>query len=267
LPLDISAEDSGREAEGLEVIDYCSPEGYARSLVNDILQRVSWYTPRSFWDKQKYYVEVMVEKVDLKSLFKDVCLDFCVPITNARGWSDLNSRAAIMKRFGQNEREGRRCVLLYCGDHDPAGLAISGFIRSNMEELSKALQWNPANLIIDRFGLNYDFIMQNNLTWIDNLETSGKGPGGQKKRLDDPGHPDHGKPYVQDYLRQFGARKVEANALVVRSAEGRELCRQAILKYVDEDSAQEYNEYLEEQQELSRAVLPAVIREYLEGEE
>ena len=29
-------------------------------------------------------------------------------------------------------------------------------------------------------------------------------------------------------LARFGARKVEANALVIRPAEGRELCRQAI---------------------------------------
>ena len=45
-----------------------------------------------------------------------------------------------------------------------------------------------------------------NLTWIDNLETASGG------RLDDPGHPDHKKFYVQDYLARFGARKVEARA-------------------------------------------------------
>jgi hypothetical protein len=64
------------------------------------------------------------------------------------------------------------------------------------------------------------------LSWIDNLETS------SGMRLDDPRHPDHSKSYVQDYLRQFGATKCEANALVVAPEAGRDLCRRAILEHV-----------------------------------
>jgi hypothetical protein len=41
----------------------------------------------------------------------------------------------------------------------------------------------------------------------------------------DPRHTDHGKAYVQDYFRRYGARKVEANALVVAPELGRDLCR------------------------------------------
>jgi hypothetical protein len=93
--------------------------------------------------------------------------------------------------------------------------------------------------VIDRFGLNADFIEANGLTWIDNLETAnGKYP------LDDPRHADHQKTYVQEYLKRFGARKVEANALVVRPAESRELCRQAILSYLPEDAPRRYGERL-----------------------
>jgi hypothetical protein len=62
--------------------------------------------------------------------------------------------------------------------------------------------------------------------------------------LDDPKHPDHAKPYVQDYLSRFGARKVEANALVVRPTAGRELCKQAILRYVPEDAPDLYEQKL-----------------------
>jgi hypothetical protein len=57
-------------------------------------------------------VEVAVEKLDLRNLFEPVCAEFRVPITNFKGWSDLNSRAAIMRRFKQHEAEGRRGVLL-----------------------------------------------------------------------------------------------------------------------------------------------------------
>jgi hypothetical protein len=83
------------------------------------------YTPFGFWDDLDVYVEVAVEKLDLRNLFEPVCAEFFVPITNFKGWSDLNSRAAIMRRFAEHERSGRQCVLLLCGDHDPGGLAIT----------------------------------------------------------------------------------------------------------------------------------------------
>jgi hypothetical protein len=129
-------------------------------------------------------------------------------------------------------------VLLYCGDHDPAGLRISKALMDNLTELTNAVGWNPRNLHIDRFGLNYDFIVENNLTWIDNLVT------GSGKRLDDPKHKDHKKAYVQDYIRKYGVRKVEANALVARPEAGRALCREAIGRYVPPDAIERYQAIL-----------------------
>ena len=70
-----------------------------------------------------------VEKVDLLSLFEPVCKRYRIQITNVSGWSDLNSRAAIMRRFAHWEARGKKCVLLHCGDHDPGGLHISDFLR------------------------------------------------------------------------------------------------------------------------------------------
>ena len=97
----------------------------------------------SFWENQPFYLQMLVEKIDLRSLFHPICYRFKVPISNARGWSDLNSRAALMRRFAQHEAEGRQGVLLYCGDHDPAGLQISEALRSNLEELGDALEQAP----------------------------------------------------------------------------------------------------------------------------
>jgi hypothetical protein len=97
----------------------------------------------------------------------------------------------MMRRFRNWEARRKQCVLLYCGDHDPGGLQISDFLHANLAELEKAVGWSPDKLIIDRFGLDYDFIEANGLTWIDNLET------GSGKSLADPKHPDHLKPYVK----------------------------------------------------------------------
>jgi hypothetical protein len=137
-----------------------------------------------------------------------VCAEFHVPLTNIKGWSDLNSRAAMMRRFAEHEAAGRQGVLLLCGDHDPGGLHITGTMRENLEALSGAVGWTPDNLVISRFGLNAEFINRHGLTWIDNLETS------SGLQLDDEEHNDHAKRYVQDYIIEFGVRKCEANALV-----------------------------------------------------
>jgi hypothetical protein len=42
-------------------------------------------------------------------------------------------------------------------------------------------------------------------------------------------------PIGDDGERNFGGRKCEANSLVVRPSEGRKLCLEAILKYIDLD--------------------------------
>ena len=243
LPLDIVAEDTARAFQNLEDIDETDIEDEAQSIIDYVDQAHLHYTPQSFWEDQPCYIEMLVEKVDLKSLFHPICSQYRVPIANARGWSDLNSRAAMMKRFVRWEDQGKQCVLLYCGDHDPVGLQISDSLKSNLEDLAPAVGWHPENLIVDRFGLNLDFIEQQRLTWIDNLET------GSRRRLDDPRHPDHAKPFVQNYLKRFGARKVEANALVVRPNAGRELCHQAITKYVAPGSVRAYESTLRDLRE------------------
>ena len=173
-----------------------------------------------------------------------------LPLTNISGWNDINARAAMMRRFAHWESRGKRIILLHCGDHDPGGLHISSFLRSNMQDLSGAVGgWSPENLEIDRFGLNADFIRRHRLTWIDNLIT---GSGGNSP----PKHPDHFKPYVQNYIREFGARKVEANALVVRPEAGRKLCLDTISKYVPRSAITDYEKRLDgERRRAHREVL------------
>ncbi|MGB8632623.1 MAG: hypothetical protein WCD69_25155 [Xanthobacteraceae bacterium] len=249
LPLDICCEDDGRQAEHLETLDQDTPTEFAQGWIDYLDHAHQQYCPFSFWDGLDTYVQMTVEKVDLKSLFSSVCRSFHLPLQNISGWNDINSRAAIMRRFAEWEQRGKRIVLLHCGDHDPGGLHISEFLRSNMDDLAAAVGWSPDNLIIERFGLNADFIREQNLTWIDNLIT---GSGGD---LTDPRHPDHFKPYVQSYLSEFGGRKVEANALVVSPDAGRKLCRDAILKYVPETAINKFERQLRREQEQARREL------------
>ncbi len=256
LPLDICCEDTRRVAAHLEDLDDDDPEVRAQEILDYVNRAENSYYPHSFWQAQDTYVEMAVEKIDLKSLFSIVCQPFHIPITNIAGWNDLNSRAAMMKRFAHWEDQGKRCVLLYCGDHDPGGLHITNFIRSNMADLSRAVGWSPENLVINRFGLNVSFINRHRLTWIDNLDTA---KGGS---LDDPSHNDHYKEYVQSYIEQFGVRKVEANALVSRPAAGRKLCRDAILRYLPANAPDIYQSTLQLPRQKLRAEIKRLLKEF-----
>lgn len=254
LPSDICAEDVTRTIEGVQEPHNNNINSYASEWVDYLLNNVSYYyTPYYFTDFQDYYIELLVEKIDLKGIFGPVCDEYKIPYANSKGWADINSRVSMMRRFQKWEERGKICVLLYCGDHDPGGLIISDTIRSNLNDLVNAVGWDPENLIIDRFGLNYDFIQNNNLTWVDNLET---GSGG---RLDDPRHNDHYKPYVQSYLQQFGVRKVEANALVTRVSQGRELYENAILKYINPVGIGEYRNATQTARELLQEEIKEII--------
>ena len=145
-----------------------------------------------------------------------------------------------MRRFQEHERRGRRPILLYCGDHDPVGLQIPESLPGHFAKLEKAVGWSPENLTIERFGLKADFIEEHDLIWIDGLLTS------SGKDLGDPRHKHHRHDHVQRYIRQFGKRKVEANALVVRPDAGRQLCRDAIVKRLDLDAIAGYEQKLAE---------------------
>jgi hypothetical protein len=256
LPLDITAEDESRTTIGLIAIDDEPPREYGRSLLTSALAWVDAYTLRDFWDAQPMYVEVVVEKADLRNLFVPVCAACFVPLTSLKGWADVTSRAHLMRRMQAREAKGQRCVLLTCTDLDPGGIQIAGFVRANLAELTPAVGWDPAGLAIERFGLTAEFVRRHRLTWIDGLET------GSGKRLDDPAHPDHEKSYVQDYLREYGPRKVEANALVVRPAAGRALCQSAIERYVSPDAVAAHTAALAQDREDLRRWMPGIVRQF-----
>jgi hypothetical protein len=257
LPLDFCAEDEKRAPANLEYLDRGTPESYARSNIEEAAECWENYTPVSFWDFQPVYIQMMVEKIDLRELFGPICAEYRIPIWNTGGWSDINSRAAAVERFKEHHEAGRKCVLLYCGDHDPAGLHISGMIRTNLMALEGAVGWSPTEdkLIIDRFGLNADLIETLGLPWIEGLET------GSGMDLADIDNGDHDKPYVQDYIRLYGERKVEANALVVHAEAGRQLCRDAILKYIDPDGIKRYTAKLARERRKVKDILPGIMRE------
>jgi len=222
LPIDFVAEEQSRKFSNIHKPEDSTIQEEIASWINMVLNTIKTVHKPDYWIGEVFYIQMLVEKVDLISLFEPICKEYFIPIANSKGWSSILQRAEMIERFKEMEKLGKIPVLLYCGDHDPFGLAISDYLMKNLKDLELGTGWSPKNLIIDRFGLNYDFIIANNLTWIDNL-TSGSGKKADLKN-----------PIVADYINKYGERKVEANAIIVKPAEARQLCEEAIRFYLDD---------------------------------
>lgn len=219
LPVDFVATEEARKFSGIEIPETESPIEYFARFLEGALKSGDYYTP-DWWDGEEYYIQMLVEKIDLVTLFEPVCKEYHIPIATSKGWSSILQRADMIDRFREAEEKGLKSILLYCGDHDPYGLAISDYMKKNLWDLYNATRWSPEKLIIDRFGLNYDFIVEQGLTWIENL-ISGSGKP-----------PDYNDSITMTYIHKYGERKCEANALVVQPEAARHLCREAICKYL-----------------------------------
>lgn len=235
LPINFVAEESSRQFHGIEEADKDNVVVRFGDYLRGAMSAAEYFTP-DWWRGEDYYIQMVVEKIDLVTLFEPVCEEYHIPIANAKGWSSMLQRAEYARRFKEAEDKGLKCVLLYCGDRDPDGLRISQFIKNNLIDL-KDVKWSdgtdgfdPEGLIIERFGLNYDFIISNRLTWIDNLIT------GSGKNLASPSHKNNKMPYVQKYLKTIGERKCEANAIVTNPESARELVRQSIERFLGTDA-------------------------------
>lgn len=254
LPVDFTAEEDARAFSGIETPSNRTMESIVEWMLSDVLSGHRYYTP-DWWEDEEYYIQVVVEKIDLKSLFEPICHNFHIPIANAKGWQSILQRAEYAKRFKDAEDKGLKCVLLYCGDHDPDGTRISDTLRKNLDDC-KDIVWrdgkegyDPENLIIERFGLNADFIQKHNLTWIDNLIT------GSGKDLNSPNHPNYNLTYLKDYKAKFGIRKCEANAIVVIPKEARQLMRDTIVSYLDKGAEARFAEKREKVREEYQYIL------------
>lgn len=265
LPIDFVAEEEGRQFSGVEEPESETPLEFLKKYIEAPLNCHYWYTP-DWWDGEEYYIQMLVEKIDLKTLFSPVCEKYHIPIATSKGWSSMLQRATYARRFKEAEDNGLQCVLLYCGDHDPDGLRISDFIKSNLIELQH-INWengeagySPDDLLIQRFGLDAEFIYRHNLTWIDNLIT------GSGKNLASPLHKNYKMPYVQQYIKTFGIRKCEANAIVPMPNEARELVESTIVSFLGEDALSRFDKKMDDiKNEMDKIRIKTGLQETIEN--
>ena len=93
------------------------------------------------WSNQKYYVEVWVEKDALRNIAEPITNNYQVNLFIPGGRVSTTMLYEATQRFAAQEDLGKKCILLYLGDHDPCGLDM-------------ALRDIPSRL--DRFGTNIE---------------------------------------------------------------------------------------------------------------
>lgn len=254
LPIDFVASDQARKFFHVEDIQVETKD--YRVWVNNHLRYTRhlyrYKTDITFWENQEYYIQMMVEKIDVRNLFDDICANYHIPISNAKGWSDLLSRYYLALRFKEAESIGLKSVLLYYGDFDPAGILIADVLKKNLADIQKASGYDPKNLIVDHFGLTFDFIQKHNLLWIDNLKT------GSKKDLSNPTHPDHKKSYVKDYIEKYGVRKCEANAILPIRDFAKQHCEEVIQKYLGTNPHENYEKEINKTKKEIKEMLKTI---------
>jgi len=269
LPIDFVALDESRKFFNVESLreDYENPIDYLIGYLEVDKKLDETKDDVAFWESQKHYLQLMVEKIDVRNLFHDVCEKYHIPIANAKGWSDLLSRAKLIERFKEAEEIGLIPVFLYYGDFDPAGIKIAETLKKNIIDLEKATKWSPDNLIIDHFGLTIDFIKENDILWINNLITGGKRDlgklykqykeGKEKVKLYD---------YEIAYIEKYGIQKCEANAIIPLRNIAIKDCENTIQKYLGNNPFEVYDKKIKEcQKEVADLMEVVDFKERIQG--
>lgn len=241
LPVDFTAEYNERIFEGVEEPEQVTVEDYFVEMVRNVWNNAhNWYSP-DWWEGEKYYLQLLVEKLDLKNLFMPICKEYHIPVANGKGWSDINQRYDLIKRCMWAESRGLTPIILYAGDFDPYGKHISDTLIENIHQLDGLLDINGNRINISmhrnqikRFCLNKDFIDRHNLTWIDNL-LSGSG-----KDMSKPNKNGKIKRFIQEWIDTVGKRKCEAEAAMKVPKEARQLFEQNIQGYLGRNAKERF---------------------------
>jgi len=242
LPIDFVAEDQDETRRFAGIHEASNPTILLENIRNDVngmLETLPVHTT-DYWMDEKFYLMICVEKGDLRNLFKPICDEYHIPIVSSKGWAPILLRYHIAKLCIKAESRGLTPVLLLFYDHDPVGLKITNSFRKGLGDIRRSVDWHPASLIIERFGLNREEIDRYNLTWIENIKT------GSGREARDP-----------EYVREFGSRKCEANALfkndeTLRAAE--KICRDVIEKYYGGDALNRFREKEDKSREKLKEV-------------
>ena len=89
-----------------------------------------------WWENQKNYVEVWVEKDALIGIFSKACQPWKCPVLSCRGYVSDSEIWKSSQRLVRKAATKKRIVILQLSDHDPSGLDMTRDIAERIEMFS-----------------------------------------------------------------------------------------------------------------------------------
>jgi hypothetical protein len=184
------------------------------SLIEDLTKYIRF----DRWKRQEVYIEVWVEKEALGNVIERACNPYLVPYMACKGYLSSSEAWRGGRRFMKKLNEGKECVLIHLGDHDPSGIDMT---RDNQERLDVFTEV-PDGVEVQRIALNMD----------------------QVELYQPPPNPSKMKdPRAEQYIEQHGMTSWELDALEPRVIE--QLIQDHITPHID---AKIWNEVGQEQE-------------------
>jgi len=175
-----------------------------------VFHTLPWHIAFDYWGSQSHYVEVWVEKQAQEGAVKIACEEYGVPWLACKGYVSATAMYDAGKRFEEKNAEGKQCVLIHLGDHDPSGIDMT---RDNLERVRMFSRLSDEEFTISRIALNMDQIKANNL------------PPNPAKVTDSR---------FADYKKKFGSKSWELDALKPKVM--CDMIREEIQTYIDKDA-------------------------------
>ncbi len=146
------------------LVDWYAIEDRGRGVVDWLIEEdeteplrgIEYGFALDYWERQGKYVEVWVEKDALSSVIRRPCEKRRVPFMPCKGYLSASEAWRAGRRFKDKMEEGRDCVLIHLGDHDPSGLDMT---RDNSERVELFAE---EGVEVRRIALNMDQVRQYN---------------------------------------------------------------------------------------------------------
>ena len=89
-----------------------------------------------WWRNQDNYVELWCEKDALASVIEPITEELHVKLSINRGYTSASAIYDAAMRIIDQFEKGKKCTLLYLGDHDPSGLDMVRDIQDRIDEIT-----------------------------------------------------------------------------------------------------------------------------------
>jgi len=129
--------DRGRTVGGTSQYEQIDLDDALRGAASELRMAPFRWLHSARWNDQAIWPSVWVEKEALAGVFAPTCNDLGVGMFACKGYPSVSALFDWLKKAcAAVEAGAERCVVLYCGDHDPDGLEIP---RSCERTLAKML--------------------------------------------------------------------------------------------------------------------------------